>query len=161
MTSWFRRQRDQLAAPDPDDVADKPEALLAKTVEVGRFVNASAGKLPPEAVVVSRRITDAVRQVIDTASERPLEIYTVISVRGVLENYLPTTLRNYMALDPAVVDVPRPSGGTPTASLLEQLYSLWAGAADLAAAATANDADALLSHGNFLRTKFTGSDLDL
>jgi len=161
MTSWFRRQRDALAAPDAEDEADKPAALLVKTFEVAQFVNASAGRLPGEAVVISRRITDAVRHVIETAEERPLEIYTIISIRGVLDDYLPTTLRKYLALDPGIVDVPRPSGTTPSQSLLEQLYSLWSGVTDLANAARSQDADALLSQGNFLRTKFTGSDLDL
>ena len=55
----------------------------------------------------------------------------------------------------------RPTGRTPKESLLDQIISLWAGAADVLTAAQAKDADALVSQGNFLQTKFTGSDLDL
>jgi hypothetical protein len=88
-------------------------------------------------------------------------VYTVISVKGIVHDYLPTTLRSYLALDVDAVDVARPDGRTPKESLLEQLTSLWSGAADVRAAAQSRDADALVSQGTFLRTKFTGSDLDL
>jgi hypothetical protein len=84
-----------------------------------------------------------------------------VSIRGMVSDYLPTTLRSFLALDPEVVDVPRPSGMTPVQSLLEQLQTLLSSATDLLASARAHDADALLSQGSFLRTKFTRSDLDL
>jgi hypothetical protein len=160
--TWFRRLREEAqseAAPDP---SDSPDALRARIFELIGFVNQNAGKLPGEAVVIARRITDTVREVVDGADpERGLDIYAVVSIRGILDDYLPTTLRTYLALDPAIVDVPRPSGRTPSASLLEQLDALWSSATDLHVAAQAHDADSLLSQGNFLRTKFTGSDLDL
>ncbi len=57
--------------------------------------------------------------------------------------------------------MPRPSGRTPVQSLAEQLEALLDAAADLLSATQAQDADALLSQGSFLRTKFSGSDLDL
>ncbi len=162
MSSWFRRLREEAqeqVGPDPEDA---PEALRARIVALGSFVNRSAGSLPGEAVVISRRITDMLREVVDGADpEHGLDIHAVVSVRGIIEDYLPTTLRSYLALDPRLVDQRRPSGKTPADSLLEQLESLWIAAADLRDAARAHDADALLSQGSFLRTKFTGSDLDL
>lgn len=162
MTSWFRRLRDEAqeqVEPDPDD---SPEALRARIGELVSFVNRSAGSLPAEAVVISRRITDMLREVVDGAEpEHGLDIHAIVSVRGIVEDYLPTTLRTYLALDPRVVDQPRPAGKSPSESLLDQLESLWTAAADLRDAARAHDADALLSQGSFLRTKFTGSDLDL
>ena len=36
-------------------------------------------------------------EVVDTSEIRPLDIYAVISVRGVLTDYLPTTLRTFLA----------------------------------------------------------------
>jgi hypothetical protein len=159
--TWFRRHE----APKPaaeSEPEDSPAALLRSVRQLVTFVNQNAGKLPGEAVVIARRITDTVREVVDGADpERGLDIYAVVSIRGILDDYLPTTLRTYLALDPAIVDVPRPSGRTPSASLLEQLDALWSSATDLHVAAQAHDADSLLSQGNFLRTKFTGSDLDL
>ena len=44
---------------------------------------------------------------------------------------------------------------------MEQLDSLQPSADAVLVAAREQDVDALVSQGNFLRTKFTGSDLDL
>lgn len=164
--TWFRRLRDDVKQEAQDSVGpdpqDSPDALRARTLEVVGFINSHSGALPGEAVVVARRITDMLREVIDGADpERGLDIHAVVSIRGILEDYLPTTLRTYLALDRDVVDVPRPSGRTPSESLIEQLEALWSSAADLLDASRAHDADALLAQGSFLRTKFTGSDLDL
>jgi hypothetical protein len=160
--TWFRRLREEAQEEVAPDASDTPDALRAKIFELIAFVNRSAGKLPGEGVVIARRITDTVREVVDGADpERGLDIYAIVSIRGILDDYLPTTLRSYLALDPSLVDVPRPSGRTPSESLLEQLDALWSSATDLLVATRAHDADALLSQGNFLRTKFTRSDLDL
>ncbi len=161
--TWFRRanERAHEELTPQDDPKDKPEALLASMFALTREINANAGKLPVEGVVVARRVLDVVREVIETSAERELDVHAVISIRGMLEDYLPTTLRAYLAIDPSVVDVQRPSGRTPAQSFIEQLDVLWASAMDLLDAARAHDADALLSQGSFLRTKFSGSDLDL
>ena len=111
--------------------------------------------------MIARRVLDAVREVIDTSSERDLDIRAIVSIRGILDDYLPTTLRAYLAIDAGAVDVVRPSGRTPAQSFIEQLEVLWSSAMDLLDAIRAHDADALLSQGSFLRTKFSGSDLDL
>lgn len=170
MTSWLRRKReqareqvreqvDELTAPDP---SDRPESLLARLGELDRFVNAHAGALPGGAVVVARRITDVLRAVIASAEDgTELDIHAVISIKGMATDYLPTALQRYLNLDPAVLDTPRPSGRTPNESLHQQLDGLLSSALDVLTAAHAHDADALLSHGAFLRTKFTASDLDL
>ena len=161
--TWFRRASEhaQNELAPQDDPKDKPEALLASMFALTHEVNANAGRLPVEGVVVARRVLDVVREVIETSAERELDIHAVVSIRGMLEDYLPTTLRAYLAIDPSVVDQQRPSGRTPSQSFIEQLDVLWASAMDLLEAARAHDADALLSQGSFLRTKFSGSDLDL
>jgi hypothetical protein len=161
--TWFRRaqERAQESLGNEEDPDDKPETLLARMFELVREINRNAGKLPTEAVVVARRVLDAVREVIETSADRPLDVHAIVSVRGILGDYLPTTLRTYLALDPDVVDVARPSGRTPSESLIEQLDTLWASATDLLDAIRAQDADAMLTQGSFLRTKFSGSDLDL
>lgn len=170
MVSWLRRASDRadearrsvVDAVSPEhDPADEPPALLASMWERVAEVNRNAGRLPTRAVVTARAVLDVIRQIIDSAADQPLDIQAVISVRGILEDFLPTTLRRYLAVDPAIADQPRPSGRTPTASLLEQLDALWISATELLEAIEARDADALLTQGNFLRTKFTGSDLDL
>lgn len=163
MSSFFRRAQAQAHAQlDPrDDPKDRPEALLASMFDLVHLVNSNAGKLPAEAVVIARRVLDVIREVIAGAAERDLDIHAVVSVRGLLEDYLPTTLRAYLAIEPDQVEVVRPSGRTPAQSLIEQLDVLWSSATDLLEATRAHDADALLSQGSFLATKFSGSDLDL
>jgi hypothetical protein len=159
MTSWFRRGQEP--PPPPPEPEDSPAKLLAALFDLTRFINQNAGRLPVEAVVVARRITDTVREVIDTSAERELDVHAVIAVKGILSDYLPTTLRSYLALDPETTSTPRADGHAPADLLIEQIYSLWAPAADVLAAIRSRDVDALASQGNFLRTKFSRSDLDL
>jgi hypothetical protein len=164
VTGWLRRfvrepaPEDGPPAEDPDD---RPEALLRRQAELVHTVNRNAGRLPPEAVVLARSVLDAVRQVIGIAADRELDVRATILVRGILGDYLPTTLQSFLALDPDVAAAPGPSGRTPTDLLVEQLMTLENSALDLLDAARARDVDALASQGNFLSTKFTGSDLDL
>lgn len=159
--TWFRRGQDQPLQADEPDPDDRPEALLRKLFELNHFINRNAGRLPAESVVAARRVTDILREVVDTSADRELDIYAVVSIKGILNDYLPTTLRNYLALDPGITTVARPTGRTPDESLFEQIDSLWSAATDLLVATQAQDADALVTQGNFLRTKFTESDLDL
>jgi hypothetical protein len=159
--TWFRRAQEHVAQPPGPDPEDTPEAMLKVLFERSGEINQSAGHLPVEAVVVARRVLDAVREVIDTNAERELDMRAIVSLRGILSDYLPTTVRAYLALDPASVDVPRASGRTPSQQVVEQLETLWESASDLLDAVRARDADALQSQGSFLSTKFSRSDLDL
>ena len=161
MTSWFRRLNQPSAPPQPQEDPDAPDALRRRLWELVQFVNKSAGRLPVEAVVIARQITDTVRDVIDTSDERPLDAYAIVQVKGIVGDYLPTTLRTYVNLDPSITDTAGPSGRTPRAALREQLESLRAAADEMLHATRSHDVDALFSQGSFLRTKFTRSDLDL
>ncbi len=163
MTGWLRRIRgDEQPGPAQDPEAeDKPEALLRQLWELIQFVNRSAGKLPVEAVVIAREITDTIRAVIETSEDRDLDVYAVVSIKGIVGDYLPTTLRTYLNLDPRLTEQVGPSGRTPRAALREQLDGLADAADDLLRATQAHDVDALFTQGNFLHTKFSGSDLDL
>jgi hypothetical protein len=149
------------AAAEPETSGDDPATLRVELARLNRFINQNSGALPGESVVTARRVTDVLREVIDTSEIRPLDIYAVISVKAILEDYLPTTLRAFLALDRAQLTVARPSGRTPVQSLQEQLEALLDAGTSVLTAARAQDADALLSQGSFLRTKFSGSDLDL
>jgi len=161
--AWFKRPEAAarvVAALDPEP-EDSPAALRAAITSVDRLVNSSAGRLPLPAVVAARRTTDALREVVDGAGVRPLDVYAVISVRATATDYLPTTVRSYLAVDEALVHTPRASGRTPAESLLEQLDALETSALAVRDAAAHSDVDALMTQGSFLRTKFARSDLDL
>lgn len=162
---FFRRGHEP-ATPDLSVAAgtpaeDTPDALRQAQQTLAQFVVAHAGRLPVESVVAALRVTDTLGEVIDTSATRPLDINAVVAVKAIVTDYLPTTLRSYLSLDPTVTDTRRPSGSTPRTSLREQLDALWSAAADVLVACRAEDADALLTQGRFLRTKYAGSDLDL
>lgn len=163
--SWLRRT---LGGPDPapdehgpDTAGDTPEALRDALAGVIRLVNRNAGQLPGVAVVRARRLTDTLLEIIDTSAVRPLDVYAVITVRSTLGDYLPTTVQGYLAVPEEMRDIVRGTGLSPTTSLLEQLDALQTSALSVLAAAQNQDADALMTQGAFLRTKFSGSDLDL
>jgi excinuclease UvrABC helicase subunit UvrB len=161
VTSWFRRHEQPPAATTPQEDPDSPDALRRRLWELVQFVNRSAGRLPVEAVVIARQVTDTIREVIETSDERALDVYAVVQINGIVGDYLPTTLRTYLNLDSSVTEQVGPAGRTPRAALREQLESLRDAAAEMLQATRAHDVDLLFSQGNFLRTKFTRSDLDL
>ncbi|MEN0128993.1 MAG: hypothetical protein AAGC49_06095 [Brevundimonas sp.] len=162
--SWLARLRgddepDERQPPEPDE--DTPQALQAAIDELVRYVNARAGALPPAALANARVLTDTLTEVVDSAAVRPLDVYAVISVRGVVGDYLPTTLRGYLALEPEAREQPRATGLSPTQSLMMQIDSLQTSVQATLVATREQDADALMAQGRFLQTKFNRSDLDL
>jgi hypothetical protein len=160
--TWFRRGQQQPPAPaKPEEDEDSPAKLRTRLWALVQYVNRNAGRLPTRAVVVSRQITDILREVIETSDDRDLDVYAVVQINGIVGDYLPTTLRTYLNLDPALTDRLGPSGRTPKAALAEQLEALRSAAERLLHATQEHDVDALFTQGSFLRTKFTGSDLDL
>lgn len=162
MVTWFRRggHEEPEAGPEPEEM-DSPEQLRRRLWEQVRFINRNAGKLPVEAVVRAREVTDTIREVIETSSDRTLDVYAVVGINGIVDDYLPTTLHAYLNLDPSLTERRGPSGRTPRAALAEQLAALTVAAEELLDATRAHDVDALFAQGSFLRTKFTRSDLDL
>ena len=163
--TWFRRGNDRTDQPPVPPVPpadhDAPDKLRARLWALVQLINRNAGKLPVEAVVYARQVTDTIREVIETSADDALDVYAVVQINGIVDDYLPTTLRAYLNLDPSITDQPGPSGRTPRAALREQLESLSAAAHELLEATRAHDVDALFTQGSFLRTKFTRSDLDL
>ena len=161
--AWFRRAESSppLSTESATEPGDSPEALRAGITTVNRLVNSSAGRLPLKAVVMARRITDVLAEIVETSAVRQLDVYAVIAVRGAVSDYLPTTIRSFLAVDESLIDAPRASGRTPTQSLMDQLEALELSAVAVLSATQQQDVDALMTQGSFLRTKFSGSDLDL
>jgi hypothetical protein len=159
--AWVRRGHEAAPAPVAPDEGDSPESLRRRISQAVTFINRSSGQLPGAAVVAARRLTDVLSEVVDTSAVRPLDVYVVINVRKTLEDYLPTSLRSYLALTEDARATPGPAGITPAQGLVEQIEALLTSATSALAATRSQDMDAMLAQGAFLRTKFSGSDLDL
>jgi hypothetical protein len=144
------------AVPPETDPTDDPAVLRQNLAELIRFINRSAGRLPGVAVVRARRVTDLLQAIIDTSDARPLEIHALLSLKGIVNDYLPTTLKSFLAVDERTVDT-----GNPIRQLIEQLDILHTSAERVLGAVRSQDVDALATQGNFLQAKFGGSDLDL
>lgn len=139
---------------DPDD----PAAVRATLVALTRLVNTSAGRLPTEATVLARELLDVLAEILE---EGPLDPEVTVAVRSTADDYLPTSLRSYLSVDEALADTRRADGRTPHESLVEQLVDLEDSAARMLTAVRERDADAVMTQGSFLRTKFSRSDLEL
>lgn len=160
MVRWLRwwGEADDAPAPATDptpEELDDPEHIGRRIGEAERFVNQHASRLPAAAVVKARWLTDTLREILGTSATRPLDIHAVLLVRNTVEDFLPTTLRSYLTLEASMRDRP------PVPELLEQLDLLQEAASGILVAVRGQDRDALATQGNFLRTKFTRSDLDL
>ncbi|GAB16491.1 hypothetical protein GOEFS_004_00060 [Gordonia effusa NBRC 100432] len=172
MASWFRRNRrgpERAAPPSATPPADgttglgedSPAELNRLVSELVWYVNAHAGHLPNQSVVTARYVCDLLSATIATSTTRELDVYAVISVRAIASDYLRTSVATYLAAAQTMAGSTT-EGTDPNAALLdEQLNLLWDSAAEVFAAAKSRDLDALRTQGNFLRTKFSRSDLQL
>lgn len=138
-------------APEGDDVP----ALLRHNQSLILEINQSAAHLPGLGVVLARSVTDTVRTVLTSPEASMLDISVRVAIFGVLTDYLPSTIRTYVAAIRA--------GGSADADdqLVEQLVALRRSVEQLAEASRQRDVQALQVQGRFLETKFGQSDLDL
>ena len=150
--AWLQRGRDPAVVPQDPDPDEEKTALLNDLQVLRGYLNRHADQLPTVSVVTAHQIGDVLRAVLDAAGDRPLDAHTAVRLRGFLTDYVPTTVRSFLA-----VSTYRDSAGI----LQDQLASLLDEADRLAASARSFDTDALLTQGTFLRTKFSRSDLDL
>jgi hypothetical protein len=153
---WWGDDDEPPPAEPPADQLTDPEQIRKRIVDAEHFVNQHASRLPAAAVVKARWLTDTLREILDTSATRPLDIHAVLLVRNTVEDFLPTTLRSYLTLEASMRDRP-----APVPELLSQLDLLQEAASNILVAVRGQDRDALATQGNFLRTKFTRSDLDL
>jgi hypothetical protein len=132
--------------------------LLAQ--QVRKLVNSVAQGLPKEALDFLRSIQGTLDELLPRLKE--LRDRGVISARDsftVLETvrrYLPDTLAAYLRLPKYYAQMqPLADGRTASQTLLDQLRVLDASLKDVAKSAFAGDAEALVTNGEFLQTKFS------
>ena len=121
MKSWFRRTQSDVT-PAIGHEPDSPEELAAALKRLVDRINRSSGRLPIAAVVAALDVTDIVDQLLATTlDDLAPDVEVILVVRGIVRDYLPTTLERYLALDPSTVNRLLVSGQRPSAQLGAQL----------------------------------------
>lgn len=146
-------------APAPAFTQDPARGAWEAWAGMGRAVadletqiNGAADALPPTAVVLARRITDDLRAVLgDDPDSLPAEVR--ISADAILTDYMPTTLGTYL-------DATRHAPSTAAdVHLREQLDFIRDALDRTRTGLRENDMRAVETQAQFLRTKYTESDL--
>ncbi|MEA2184462.1 MAG: hypothetical protein QOF69_3647 [Solirubrobacteraceae bacterium] len=162
--SVFKRDRPPAPAQAPAPaVPAEPfgERMNARLEEIGWDARRAGGRLPIAALPQLGRIEDVLHPLLDHLVANPPSVDEEIAVQAMLTDYLPTTIGTYVGMNRQFAETPRADGRTPGDDLLEQLVMLEGAAHELSLAVYAHDAQQLATHGRFLSTKFSGSDLDL
>jgi hypothetical protein len=162
--SVFKRDRPPAPAEPPLPAAPAEpfgERMKSKLDEIGWTARRAGGRLPVAALPQLGRIEDLLRPLLDHLVTNPPSVEEEIAVQAMLTDYLPTTVGTYIGLNRQFAETPRPDGRTAGDDLIEQLVMLEGAAQELSLAVYAHDAQQLATHGRFLSTKFSGSDLDL
>ena len=162
--SVFKRDRPPPPAQPPVVAAPTEpfgELMKAKLEEIGWTARRVGGRLPIAALPQLGRIEDVLRPLLDHLLTNPPSVEEEIAVQAMLTDYLPTTVGTYIGLNRQFAETARADGRTAGDDLIEQLVMLEGAAQELSLAVYAHDAQQLATHGRFLSTKFSGSDLDL
>lgn len=143
--------RGAAASGAPDASAQPTAATLAW--DLHRRIDAAYEELGSFATVLARRVLDGVSAVLHQAGgEEHLDMRARVTLERLLEDYLPTTLRSYA----------RATHDPETTRLLQaQLEQLTGAIEELLVAVREHNVQSLQIQGDFLDTKFTGSDLQL
>jgi hypothetical protein len=118
-----------------------------------------AGLVPPDVADAVGRICTVLLETLGSNGSGPAAAAADLP-RRVATDYLPSTLRAYLALPAAVRDRPLPDGRLPADALREQVGVVERAAAGIAADAGDPAVAALLANGLFLRDRLDGSGLD-
>jgi hypothetical protein len=162
--SVFKRDRPPPRAEPPVPAAPvEPfgERMKVKLEEIGWTARRAGGRLPIAALPQLGRIEDVLRPLLNHLVTNPPSVEEEIAVQAMLTDYLPTTVGTYIGLNRQFAETARADGRTAGDDLIEQLVMLEGAAQELSLAVYAHDAQQLATHGRFLSTKFSGSDLDL
>lgn len=163
-TGWLRRLAGQPPAPAPAP-EDELATFRARLREIVVEVNAAADRLPVGVVPRVRAIEDVLVELLDHEEKTDwtsISAQARFSIGATISDYLPTSLKAYLALPPGFAESHRtPEGRSPGEELAEQLRLLALAVHELALAVYSGDAERLSTQGRFLDTKFSRSDLDL
>jgi hypothetical protein len=149
------------AAQEPEQkFAEPARRLQAALAALVTQANAEGGRLPPGAVPTVRDIDDVLRPLLSYIELRSASEEEMRHLTAIVEDYLPTALRDFLALPTQYTERPGVTGTTPADDLVRQLQLLDEGANELQDFVYTGDAAQLAIQARFLDAKFRRSDLD-
>lgn len=163
-SSLFGRDKDEAApapAAAPASTRSFAQEMFAALREVSWTARRAGNRLPVAALPRLGLIEDLLHPLLAHLEASPPSVDEEIAVRGIVADYLPTTINAYLSMNTQFAHLPRADGRTPGDDLLEQLATLQQAATELAQAVYAHDGQELQVQGRFLQSKFNRTDLDL
>jgi len=122
---------------------------------VGRLAAEAQKRFPPEIAALVTQIASDVQTVLPRLAAAGVTSPTLVDVRSTATSYLPDTLNAYLAVPAAYRNTAPISGGKTARQIVaEQLTVLAAKMKEIAQNAAADDAQALLANGRFLKDRF-------
>lgn len=122
---------------------------------VTSYAQRNKHRLPADSYVTVLECCHTLDAVIDAECERPSgDARLEYELEAIVKDYLPTVLKNYLAIPADMVDKALPAGRTPDEELHEQLSLLQSQAEDLRSNRSGSTSARMSSTGNFLREKF-------
>lgn len=162
--SLFGRDRDDGApspAPPEGPTGSFADEMAAALREVSATARRAGNRLPVAALPRLGLIEDLLHPLLAHLAASPPTVDEDIAVRGIVADYLPTTVNAYLSMNAQFAALPRADGRTPGDDLLDQLATLHQAVTELAQAVYAHDAQELQVQGRFLQSKFARGDLEL
>ena len=162
-SSLFGRDKDD-GAPPPAPAAPRgsfAEEMTAALRDVSWTARRAGNRLPVAALPRLGLIEDLLGPLLAHLHTSPPSVDEEIAVRGIVGDYLPTTINAYLSMNTQFAHLARADGRTPGDDLLDQLATLQQAATELAQAVYAHDGQELQVQGRFLQSKFHRTDLDL
>ncbi len=150
-----------LATPGQPAIDTDMEASLSTSQiseRLGSLVTRIAKLLPPDVLSLVQSIVTSIDAILPMLESKTHAVADADSytIRQTALHYLPDTIAAYLRLPPAYRNLqPLENGKTAKALLADQLAVLDAKMKDIARNLTANDAQALVANGEFLRERFT------
>ena len=112
-------------------------------------------RLPAEAYIAILETSQELDALIDAEQKDPSQDAEFeYELEAMVNRYLPSVLRGYLAIPPSLIEQVQPNGKTPNAELVEQLDLLAGQASALYSSRYSHTTAELSTTGNFLRERF-------
>ena len=153
---WLATPASQKLETDLNQQMDSAEIAAA----LDKLTNDLQRRVSPDILARVESIKQSILAILPTIAKSNVQAdQNIYNIRETALEYLPQTLQNYLSLPPAFRSTyPVQGGKTATALLTDQLTLLDGKMKEIVQNLLANNTQALVANGNFLRDKFKAQD---